>query len=158
MTNKEILEQEFETIKQELIEKHDKLGMRASGNWASQLLVKVQESGSKIKATLFGEKYTEQLAWGRKPGRFPPIAAIEQWIIDKGIKPIEQNMKTSTLAFLIARKIAREGTKYYQQGGTDLIDAVLTPMRIQEIINKVKEINTETIVSGLIEQLKQVAK
>ena len=101
-------------------------------------------------------KYTEQLIFGRRPGKFPPIAAIEKWIMDKGIT-LEGKITASSLAFLIARKIAKEGTKYFQQGGTDLIESVITPQRIQSIISKVKEINVTIVSRGLVEQLKKVA-
>ena len=156
MTTAEILEREFESIKDDLIKRHNELGMKASGLWESELNVEISESDSTTIATLSGLNYTEQLVYGRKPGKFPPIKAIEQWIIDKGIQ-LENNIKASSLAFLIARKIAKEGTKYFQNGGTDLIESVVTPERIQSIINQVKEINVVTMTKGLIEQLKQVA-
>jgi len=128
----EILEQEFQRLRQELIQKHIELGMVASGNWVNSLSQEVTGR----KATIWGTDYTVQLVEGREPGKFPPINAIEKWINDKGIQP-KDNIPISSLAFLIARKIAREGTEYYKQGGTDLISAVITPERVQEIINKV---------------------
>lgn len=156
MTTAEILEREFESIKDDLIKRHNELGMKASGLWESELNVEISERDSTTIATLSGLNYTEQLVYGRKPGKFPPIKMIEQWILDKGIS-IEGKLTTSSLAFLIARKIAKEGTKYFQNGGTDLIESVVTPERIQSIINQVKEINVVTMTKGLIEQLKQVA-
>jgi len=45
---------------------------------------------------------------GRNAGKFPPIQAIEDWIIAKGI-PL-QDISLSSLAFLIARKISSFGT------------------------------------------------
>ena len=156
MTTLEVLEVEFAAIKEDLVKRHNELGMKASGLWESELSVDIYENGGKTTAMLTGLTYTEQLVYGRKPGKFPPIKAIEQWIIDKGIQ-LENKMKASSLAFLIARKIAKEGTKYFQNGGTDLIESVVTPERIQSIINQVKEINVVTMTKGLIEQLKQVA-
>lgn len=157
MTTNEILSFEFELIKTELITKHNELKMKASGNWKDSLKSNVIGNQDMYIARIYGEKYTEQLVFGRKPGKFPPIKAIEQWIIDKGIAGIGKKIKTSSLAFLIARKIAKEGTKYFKQGGTDLISSVYTPERIQNIIDKVKEINLTYITNGLIEQLKSVA-
>ena len=86
--------------------KHDQLKMRASGEWADSWSVETTKSDAKSVARLVGEKYTEQLVFGRRPGKFPPVKAIEQWIIDKGIQPMDDNLKVSSLAFLIARKIA----------------------------------------------------
>lgn len=153
MTATEILDKEFNLIKDDLIKKYDELGMRASGQWAKTL--NVQTSGLTTK--LFGQSYTEQLVFGRKPGKFPPIALIEQWIHDKGIKPIEENMKISTLAFLIARKISEDGTQYFQQGGTELIDSVITPARIQSIINKVSVFQINEFVLRFTNELKTLA-
>ena len=69
---------------------------------------------------------------------------------------IKGNISISSLAFLIARKIAREGTKYFKQGGTDLVDAVYTEQRIQMIINKVGEAATITIVKKIENELKTI--
>lgn len=156
MTTLEILNQEFESIKQDLILRHEQLGMRSSGQWENELETTVTTNGDRIIASIVGTHYTEQLVYGRKPGKFPPIKDIERWIYEKGIK-LENNIKLSSLAFLIARKIAKEGTTYFRQGGTDLIESVITPERIQQIINKIKELNITTITKGLIEQLKKVA-
>lgn len=52
---------------------------------------------------------------GRGPGRFPPVSKIEEWIEVKKITPYpDAKGKLPTrkqLAFLIARSIARDGTK-----------------------------------------------
>ena len=157
MTTKEILTIEFEAIKKELITKHNQLKMKASGKWQSSLNIVISGTDDLMIAKLYGQNYTEQLVFGRKPGAFPPIKAIEQWIKDKGIAGIGKQIKVSSLAFLIARKIANEGTKYFKQGGTDLVKSVITPQKIQSIIDKVREINVSYITNGLIEQLKQVA-
>jgi hypothetical protein len=157
MTTQEILKVEFEEIKKDLIKSYEEKKIKASGKWAKSLEVEVIQKEYKHTARIFGEKYTEQLVFGRKPGAFPPIKAIEQWIKDKGIQPIEKNLKISSLAFLIARKISQEGTKYYKQGGNDFIEKIITPQRIQEIIDKVSELNVTVFTRGLIEQLKQVA-
>lgn len=63
--------------------------------------------------------YWKYLEYGRKPGKFPPISAIENWIKVKRILPHSITLKSGKtvlptipqLSFLIARKIARDGTK-----------------------------------------------
>jgi hypothetical protein len=129
-----ILKEEFDLIKADLIKAYDAKGMRASGNWANSLEVNVRG----LSATLVGEKYSEQLEFGRKAGKQPPSEAIEQWIRDKGLSSrIEGNISISSLAYLIARKIAREGWKRESYGGVDLISQVVTPQRMQSIIDRV---------------------
>jgi hypothetical protein len=129
-----VLSQQFELLKKDLIIAYDAKGMRASGKFADTL--EVQVTG--LTARLFGEDYSQQLETGRKAGRFPPINAIEQWIKDKGIaNRIQGEISISSLAFLIARKIARNGWKREEYGGVQLISEVVTDARIQKIIDEV---------------------
>ena len=65
-----------------------------------------------------------------KAGKAPPRKVIEQWIVDKGII---SDISTKSLAFLIQRKIAREGTTIAQQGGSDLVSGILTDKLLGEI-------------------------
>ena len=145
------LESEFDSLKVDLIEKYNELGMKASGNWGQSLNVEVKG----LTAIIYGEDYTEQLVEGRAPGKFPPIAAIRQWIEDKGIIPFD-NISISSLAFLIARKIAREGTNYFQDGGTDLVSSVITPQRIQQIIDNVSEFSINNFYSEITKVLEDI--
>lgn len=153
MTPHEILSEEMDLIRLDLIQKHIDLGMKASGQWVDTIeAITVRLSGS-----IWAQHYTEQLVDGRRPGKFPPISAIEQWIIDKGIKPIDEKISTSSLAFLIARKISREGTEYFKQGGTDLVEAVITPERIQRIINRVSTFQIQSFTSEIKTVLQSIA-
>ena len=129
-----VLSKEFEALKADLIKAYDAKGMRASGKFAETLEVKVDG----LTAQLWGESYAQQLETGRKSGSFPPIDAIKQWIVDKGIaNRIQGQISISSLAFLIARKIAQKGWKREQHGGVELISEVITDARIQKIINEV---------------------
>lgn len=155
MTKSQILNQEMEAIKDDLIYKHIELGMKASGNWIDSL--NVQTKG--LSGVLYGEPYTEQLVNGRESGKFPPVASIIQWIKDKNITPFDK-ISISSLAFLIARKIAKEGTKYFKDGGTDLVNSVITPERIQMILDKVSDFQINSFLSeinGVFNELKAVA-
>lgn len=148
----QILQSQMELIKIDLAAKHRELGMRASGQWEQSLEVDVK----RLRAVIWGASYTEQLVNGRAPGRFPPIAAIRQWILDKNIRFLGQ-ITLSSLAFLIARKIAKEGTKYHQQGGTDLVEAVITPERIQSIIDSVSAFYIDSFTSEITGFIKKLA-
>ncbi len=129
-TAKFILNQELDQIVYDLKQKHIELGMRASGKWIESLEVQINDTSGEI----LGEDYTEELVNGRPPGKFPPIDAIKKWIYDKGI---QSEIPLNSLAFLIARKIAEKGTNYFEQGGTDLISAVITPERTQGILDRI---------------------
>ncbi len=129
-----VLSKEFESLKDDLIKAYDAKGMRASGKFAESLEVKVNG----LTAQLWGESYAQQLETGRRAGAFPPISAIEQWIKDKGIaNRIQGEISITSLAFLIARKIAQRGWKREEHGGVELISEVVTDIRIQKIIDEV---------------------
>ncbi len=132
----EILKQEFKLLREELVKQYDIQGMRASGNWANS----IEEQYTPLTAKLIGENYSEQLEYGRKAGKQPPSQAIEQWIRDKGLmNRIVGKISISSLAYLIARKIAREGWKREKFGGVELISKVVTPERMQKMIDRVGE-------------------
>ena len=148
----EILASEFELLKSELIAQYDALGMRASGRWAESLSAETTENSAK----LYAADYTHNLENGRNPGKQPPSEAIEQWIKDKGIAArLENGMSVSSLAFLIARKIGREGWNRQQYGGTQLVSSVITPQRMQHIIDRAGEAHLNNILTELTNFLKQ---
>lgn len=149
-----VLSKEFELLKNDLIKAYDAKGMRASGKFAESLEVKVQG----LTAQLWSEDYAQQLETGRKSGKFPPINAIEQWIKDKGIaNRIEGQISISSLAFLIARKIANEGWKRQEYGGVELISSVVTDERIQKIIDEVGAEQAMIYTTEIITMVKQIA-
>lgn len=84
-------------------------GMRASGQSSASLRTEVKET----EGTLYGAKYFFQQKHGRKPGKFPPISDILDWIRIKGIQPRDNKTTTNQLAYLFARKIAERGTDIY---------------------------------------------
>ena len=60
-----------------------------------------------------------------------------------------QTITLSSLAFLIARKIANEGWKRERFGGVELISTVVTPERIQMIIDEVGAVETMKLVTEI---------
>ena len=148
--SKEILTREFEAIKKDIIALYDKKKMRASGDFANSLEVIASEYSVK----LIGNDYATQLEYGRKAGKFPPIKMIEQWILDKGVfSAVLNEIKLSSLAFLIARKIAKDGWGREDKDGVQLISSVITDERIQSIIDQVGAIETIKFSSEIIAML-----
>lgn len=92
----------------------------ASGRLVRELRVAVSETATGYRLELFAPTYVLTLIYGRKPGKFPPLLAIEQWIQDKGIVPHPdakgRTPSTKSLAYLIGRKIANKGNTVWQQG------------------------------------------
>ena len=77
--------------------------------------VKVEETVISVELTL--QDYWYYVDHGRKAGKMPPIGKIEEWVKVKPVTPRpfgKSGKRIPTprqLAFLIARKIGREGTK-----------------------------------------------
>ncbi len=97
-------------------------GIRASGKSAESLQIKVDGT----TGTLSGAKYFIQQTVGRKPGKFPPIDDILDWIRAKHITPKDPKTSERQLAFLFARKIAQSGTDIFQgrRPGLDIDEIV----------------------------------
>ena len=152
-----ILSKEFEQLKQDLIIAYDTKGMRASGKFANSLEVLVMNTDIGYKAQLLGENYAQQLETGRQGGTYPPIEMIKKWIIDKGVfTQALQEIKLSSLAFLIARKIYQQGWKRQGFGGVDLISTIVTSERLQNIIDEVgfaEAVRISTEIEFLINDL-----
>ena len=63
--------------------------------------------------------YWKYIEYGRRPGKMPPVSAIENWIKVKQILPRPITLKSGKsvvptipqLSFLIARKIGRDGIR-----------------------------------------------
>lgn len=150
------LSQEFEQLKKDLIEAYDKKGMRASGDFANSLEVVMLNNDT--KAQLWGNSYAQQLETGRSSGKFPPINAILKWIDDKNISArLNGEINKNQLAFLIARKIAREGWNRQGFGGVELISEVVTDERIEKIIQEVGIEQTFIYTSQITKMIKELA-
>lgn len=120
-------------------------------------------SGTLIKsikaepAKLQGNLYTGSLSlaehwkyveYGRKPGKFPPINNLITWVQEKNLLPrpttLSEANKIKSLAYLIGRKIAKDGIQPGGYLGSSL-DEVLA-----KYDNKLKQAVSQDIDSELI--------
>lgn len=111
-----MLQDVFEQAKQDIIANHESAGQVASGKTRDSMSVEVTSDASSATATMYGRKYFAALETGSAPWEnqytHPPkpfVETIAQWMIDKGIEGVS--------AYLVARKIMREGSKLYREGG-----------------------------------------
>lgn len=130
-----------------LVDEYDNQGRRASGKFEEDLESNIDRTLKGYNIQLIGPAHTFWMENGRKPGKFPPIAIIRKWIDDKGIIPYG-NISRDSLAFLIARKISREG---YQ--GRPVVGTVITDEWIQELLDTVGFFLLEDIKSDIIKTL-----
>lgn len=145
LSKDEIMEVMDEVIENFIIPIFESEDMNATGEWREN----IHSDATLTEGIIVGRSYSIQLDKGRAPSdRMPPVSALERWAKAKlGL----QGQQARSAAFGIATKIQSEGTNYYQQGGTDLIDIITT----DEVINFVKDKFGEIIKREAIIEVKK---
>lgn len=128
---RKVVSEELESLRQRIIENHLRAGQKASGRTVASLHVETDNDGG----ILFGRKAFGTLETGRRGGKVPKgfYHIIYQWMQDKGI----QVERPKSFAYLVARKIAREGTKLYRQGGRDDIYSNEIPKTTESVLSRI---------------------
>lgn len=128
---KAILCEELDNLRQRIIENHIRAGQRASGKTIKSLHVVVDDN----HGTLYGRQAFGVLEVGRASGKVPKgfYKIIQQWMIDKGI----QVERPRSFAYLVARKIATEGTSLYHSGTYEDIYTTDVEQTIRDIMDRV---------------------
>lgn len=107
-----------------LIPRFDSHDMNATGEWKENIQARTNQ--------IWGRQYTEQLVYGRKDGKMPPIEPLKRWAMAKfGL----DEQQAEGAAWGIAKNIAKYGTTHYRSGGTDLLE-VLESAEVLDYINK----------------------
>lgn len=144
---KETLSAEFEKLKADLLSAYQSSGQSTSGTWGDSLEIVELPNGFRLMA--------DGYILGRKPGKQPPSKAIELWLQQKGIAAqAEKNISTSSLAYLIARKIAKEG---WQPKQPHFIDTIITPQRIQQMLDTATGTALADFMAQLSASIKTIA-
>jgi hypothetical protein len=135
----------LDDVAQAYIDDQIKKGIFASGKSASEM----RPVATETEGTLYGSGYWYQLKHGRKPGKFPPIDMILEWIRVKQITPRDNKTTERQLAFLFARKIAQKGTNIFQKRSPAIdVDAkvkALTDKFLQDISRQFKGEITQSL-------------
>jgi hypothetical protein len=144
-----MLQEVFEQAKRDIIANHERAGQVASGKTRDSLSVEVTSDTTSATATMYGRKYFAALETGSAPWKkqykHPPrpfVETIAKWMTDKGIEGVS--------AYLVARKIMREGSKLYRDGGKqDIFTPVMEDIeqRIDAELSSIFEtITTKTLI------------
>jgi hypothetical protein len=144
----QIVEEEFNKLIDDITAAYEQSGKKVSGEFETGL--KVTSIGSSWILEGFG-----YLA-GRIAGLAPPIADILRWVQARGLRPIIESQTQSQLAYAIATKIGQEGTN--SQYHLKIYEQVVTPMRIQEILDRVVQLNVTAFVDAVSVELKLLTK
>lgn len=153
----------LESLRLKLIKVYKDEGIIASGEYERQL--EWTASGFSRKGnyifTMLGPKHAWNMENGREPGRFPPISSIIKWIeVKKGLPSIFKDKKEQ-FAFLIARKIARDGIQVpnkYNKG--KIVSRVLEQFLendVQEMIKELGVVFSDQLSEDIIKIFKEVA-
>jgi hypothetical protein len=133
--SREALTQFLEHIRNEIIQEHIRQGQRVTGKTLESLEISVNDT----TGTLSAAGYIGVLEDGRRPGKFPPVSKIEQWIKDRGIIP-KGKISITGLAFIMARKISQEGTILNQRGGNSgVLSKAISEDRIKSLLESLAE-------------------
>lgn len=107
-------------------------GHTTSGQLENSVIGKSTDTKIEIRSNIYGDIVLE---YGRKPGKFPPVAPLEQWALARGMD--------KGMGYVIARNIARRGTQKYRQGGPKQLSAIqerfeddLMPQRMHILLNE----------------------
>lgn len=89
-------------------------GKNATRTLSDSVSIRIERGNAEIDVIFSAVDYFQYVEHGRKAGRFPNVDALRRWITVKPVIPREINGRLPTvdqLAYLIGRKIARDGIK-----------------------------------------------
>ena len=155
MTTDEIIQEEIQAILDDIIQVYEQSGRKASGQFEDGLEAIYQPS----KATIRGFVYLAGRGKTKKAGKAGEPTVQQQilkWLKVKGIRAINNDISLKSLAYLIARKIHKEGTK--RSEWLKIYEQVITPERIDSIIRRISELNVNRIITQINAELEVLAK
>lgn len=125
-TSQEILQLAGDVFVEKLRQQFEDKGLNDTHTAEKSLSSSVSDKMLKIEGLL----RTVVLITGREPGKFPPIEPIRKWVASKlGITEEKENKR---VAFLVARKIATEGTAIFSNRAKGLqIELILIELNKQ---------------------------
>lgn len=134
--------QELELLRTRIIANMRTAGAVASGRTIASLRVVPTDGGAALVTT--GRMPFGTLETGRRGGRIPAgfTAIILDWMRSKGIQAQvsgnrSQESADRSLAYLISRKIAREGTSLFRRGGRNTIYSQEIPKTVAAVERRI---------------------
>lgn len=142
LTSEQIYKQEMESLLEDIKTAYEQSGKKVSGQFEEGLKIEYKDNG----AALWGYGYLAGRGPTKNGNNGEPTLRerIYDWLKARGIRPHEPNMKLTSLAYVIARKIHKDGTnkKYHLK----IYEKVVTPERVQSIIDKVSSFYVQDFV------------
>ena len=150
MSLESIVDDWIDLSKDLILDNYNRDNMRASGKFERELQKVDGSKSGVVKKTLYGSAHSPFVDGGRGATKSSGSGIslkdiIRKWIDDKRIIP--DGISKDSLAFLIARKIHREGWKPKHLPPNGVISSVINEKRIaslQEQIGEFYKVNTTT--------------
>lgn len=136
----------FTVALQQFLRQHDKV---ASGKLYNSLHTTIEVEGQVFTVLLHSEDYLKWVDEGRRPGKFPPVDKIRQWIRVKPVMPYPDKHgrlpSENSLAYLIGRSIAENGIE-----PTHIIDETVDSYQLERRVREAIMAEMERLVEDLI--------
>lgn len=148
---KEIIQTWLNGRRDAMRQEYNSSGRKASGYFGEHIDVEMYDEGGRIKTPL----YVGALVFGRKPtsgggGGRSLYSMILDWVKVKGITPDNPKMTDNTLAYLISRKIHKQGIKVPNQyNDGKLIDNTFTTESVQDLKSELIKIGQKVVTNDL---------
>lgn len=165
-TNDDIIKEEIDAILKDILDVYYKSGRKVSGTFAEGLSAVYEPN----KGTIKGYVYLAGRGRTKKKGKAgePTVAErILQWLKDRSLaskiiaesKAKSEKAKTNALrgvAYAIAKKIHEQGTNSSEW--LKIYEKVITPQRIDEIIERISVLNVNKIINNFNVELEALVK
>lgn len=154
----EIVNKWLSDIEKDLVANYDKLGLRASGDWAKSLEPFTEINPGKIKLGILGNNYTRWVENGREPNKDQSEKGLKAWVGWAGstfLKKWVEDKQININPFAVAWKIAREGWEVPNPNNAGgLVSDVVTRERMRELNKSLMLSVIENFKSEIIKDLK----
>ena len=147
-----ILDRIIENIKLDAASKNQRIPVNS-------FRTEVTENEAEVSGKIYAAHYFRYLVLGRGPGKMPPREKIEEWVeknpdILAFFKTIFKNITSKSLAYIIARKIGREGTQIYrgERPGIDYLGVLERSM--PELVAEIARGEAVNILTNLQSKLR----
>lgn len=149
MFGSEIVLRELRNLRQRIADNIRRNGQTASGR--SERSLNVQDEGDSI--VLYGRKAFGTLERGTPPlgdriQTLPFAHILHRWAMDKGIS-FSDDKERSSFAFALAKKIKREGSALYRDGGRADVYSNEIPKTLERINQSLSATLAMRVMEGI---------
>lgn len=156
-TTKDIINKWVGEVKKDLLERYNRLGYKASGDWGKSLEEDVSEKPDRIVISMEANEYSEQMVFGRRKNKnqnpealrkfvgWAGSTVIKKWVEDKGL-----NLNP----FAVAYSIARNGWKAKKDSKGNLVSGAVTQKKVDELNKSLTLSYIDSFKSDILKNIK----